>query len=438
MFTGSLTTVISYILNHTSYINKKKHTLSYLEKHAFLDQLISIPPQSDLGIIVVIPAYNEPDLIASLKSLHRCGKPNCSVEVIIVINDGENSPDNVKLQNATCYEAAQKWSHLRSGIQIKYHPLYIQNLPKKHAGVGLARKIGMDEAVRRFESLNRNGVITSFDADSTCSPNYFQEIHAHFDQHEKCDACSIHYEHPINGSGDNNTYAAIVLYELHLRYYINALKFAGFQQAVQTVGSAIAVKSKAYQQQGGMSKRKAGEDFYFIHKFTPLGTFKELKTTTIFPSPRVSNRVPFGTGKAVGEILENERIYDTYNPESFKILKQFVHLVPDFYSSIYSTIKKQIAPQLIPFLEEQGFENILQEIKTNSTDQPSFKKRFYRWFNAFRVMKLLHFLRDTHFPNVGVREASMWLIGELQEQEVSEKAAVVDMLLWFRKIDKKV
>ena len=409
--------------------------MSYLEKHAFLDQLIQSPPSSDLGIIVVIPAYNEPDLIASLHALHRCGKPNCSIEVIVVINDGENSPDSVKQQNAISYLAAQKWAHQKSGIQIKYHPIYIQNLPKKHAGVGLARKIGMDEAVRRFEMLNRNGVITSFDADSTCAPNYFQEIHAHFNQHEKCDACSIHYEHPINGGDERANYVAIVLYELHLRYYINALKFAGFQHAVQTVGSAIAVKSKAYQEQGGMSKRKAGEDFYFIHKFTPLGTFKELKTTTVFPSPRVSDRVPFGTGKAVGEILANEKIYNTYNPESFKVLKKFIQLIPDFYTKNYTVIISQVPNQLIPFLEEQAFESTLNEIKSNSTDATSFEKRFYRWFNAFRIMKLLHFLRDTHFENVSVGDGARWLIEELQDQEVAEAAAVVDMLLWFRELD---
>ncbi len=410
--------------------------MSYLQKHAFLDQLISKPPQSDLGIIVVIPTYNEPDLIASLRALHRCGKPNCSVEVIVVINDGEHSEDAVKQQNAKTYEAAQKWSFEKSGIQIKYFPIYIQNLPKKHAGVGLARKIGMDEAVRRFEMLNRNGVITSFDADSTCAPNYFQEIHAHFDQHEKCDACSIHYEHPITGGGTQDRYTAIVLYELHLRYYINALKYAGFRQAVQTVGSAIAVKSKAYQQQGGMNKRKAGEDFYFIHKFTPLGTFKELKSTTVFPSPRVSNRVPFGTGKAVGEILGNAQIYDTYNPASFDLLKTFIYLVPELYTKDFSALSNQIPSEIIPFLEEQQFESTLLEIKTNSTDAASFGKRFYRWFNAFRVMKLLHFLRDKHFENVGVGEAARWLIGELQDQEVSERADVVDMLVWFRELDK--
>lgn len=411
--------------------------MSYLEKHAFLDQLIETPPSNDLGLIVVIPSYNEPDLIASLHALHRCGKPNCSIEVIIVINDGDHNTAAVKQQNRESYEAAQKWSLKKSGLQIKYFPIYIQNLPKKHAGVGLARKIGMDEAVRRFEMLNRNGVITTFDADSTCAPNYFEAIHAYFHQHEKCDACSIHYEHPIYGGGEQNKYVAIVLYELHLRYYINALKYAGFQQAVQTVGSAIAVKSKAYQQQGGMSKRKAGEDFYFIHKFTPLGTFQEIKSTTVFPSPRVSDRVPFGTGKAVGEILGNAQIYDTYNPESIVVLKSFIQLVPEFYTKDYSNISDQIPSQLIPFLEEQKFENTLLEIKTNSTDQASFEKRFYRWFTAFRVMKLLHFLRDTHFENVGVKVAAKWLIEQMQEAKVSEKATVVDMLLWFREMDRK-
>ena len=41
-------------------------------------------------------------------------------------------------------------------------------------GVGLARKTGMDEAVRRFDIINNpEGVILSLDADCTVEHNYF-------------------------------------------------------------------------------------------------------------------------------------------------------------------------------------------------------------------------------------------------------------------------
>lgn len=53
-------------------------------------------------------------------------------------------------------------------------------MPAKKAGVGLARKIGMDEAAFRLNSINQDGVILCFDADSQCQPNYLKEIESHF------------------------------------------------------------------------------------------------------------------------------------------------------------------------------------------------------------------------------------------------------------------
>ena len=56
-----------------------------------------------------------------------------------------------------------------------------------------------------------------------------------------------------------------------------------------------------------------------------MGNFTELNTTTVIPSPRVSDRVPFGTGKAVGEIVSaDQRSLETYNFKIFVELKEFV------------------------------------------------------------------------------------------------------------------
>ena len=35
----------------------------------------------------------------------------------------------------------------------------------------------------------------------------------------------------------------------------------------------------------------------------------------------------------------------------------------------------------------------------NSTNYESFEKRFFTWFSAFKIMKLMHWLRDEVYPN---------------------------------------
>ncbi len=36
----------------------------------------------------------------------------------------------------------------------------------------------------------------------------------------------------------------------------------------------------------------------------------------------------------------------------------------------------------------------LEQIRQNSASVDAFVKRFYRWFNAFKVLKYVHFVRD--------------------------------------------
>ena len=84
----------------------------------------------------------------------------------------------------------------------------------------------------------------------------------------------------------------------------------------------MAVRADIYAGQGGMNKRQ-GEDFrIFLHKIIPLGQFGEINNTRVIASPRPSARVPFGTGKAVREFLDNGRI-ESYPLAAFEDLKVF-------------------------------------------------------------------------------------------------------------------
>ena len=405
----------------------------YLNRYAIRDGLIGDEPNKKIGLIIVIPCHNETRLVESLESLLGCQLPNYNVEVIVVVNASENVNEAVLKQNQDTFKEASAWILDNQSEELTFYLIQENSLPKKHAGVGLARKIGMDEAVRRFEQVNNpNGVIVCFDADSKCESNYLVEIEKHFNQHPKTPACSIHFEHPIGGEDyDDEIYDGITQYELHLRYYKNGLQYAGLPYAFHTIGSSMAVRSSAYQKQNGMNKRKAGEDFYFLQKLIPLGGFTEIKTTKVIPSPRVSDRVPFGTGRAMQDWLDrNNNEILSYNIQSFKDLKSFVEQVPN----LYEDVKVEFPKSVIAFLGTIDFEENLQKIKTNATSVNHFTKLFFNWFNAFKTLKYMHFARDNFYSDITISEASNALLNVMN---IKKENSISELLFRYRELDLK-
>jgi len=401
--------------------------------------LIAVKPRNQLGIIVVIPCYNETSLINALASLSNCEKPQYEVEVITVFNSSVSDSKLVVETNAKMLADAQQWNSTAVKDWINFHFIDVKNISDKDAGVGLARKIGMDEAVIRFENLNKDGIIACFDADATCQLNYLVELEKHFKHHPKSPACSIHFEHPIEGKEfSKQNYEAIAAYELHLRYYKNALKFCGFPYAFHTIGSSMAVKSKAYQKQGGMNKRKAGEDFYFLQKMMVLGDFTELTTTTIFPSPRISDRVPFGTGRAMQNYLNQENPdYLTYDFQSFLDLKVLVDSLDQLYNLFCHSEPVELSIDLpksvSEYLKTIDFAGNILKIRDNSTSLNHFKKLFFNWFNAFKVLKFMHFSRDNFYKDTDVYLEANKLLKQLNQPVNSG----IDLLTVYREMDVK-
>ncbi|MEM9822942.1 MAG: hypothetical protein AAF985_17815 [Bacteroidota bacterium] len=414
----------------------------YLEKSALYPAQIIGLPHPDLGMVVVIPAYDEPALLKSLEAISNCQLPKCAVEVIVVINDSEKDTLALKQRNQKSYEAACHWGRQHSITTLKFHVLYHTNLPARHAGVGLARKIGMDEGIYRLLQVNRpSGLLCCFDADSLCDDNYLVAIEKAFLQQPKLQAVSIYFEHPLEGTAfPQEVYQAITEYELHLRYYIDAQRWAGFPFAQQTIGSSMAVRADAYQKQGGMNRRKAGEDFYFLQKFIELGHFEEIKNTRVIPSPRLSDRVPFGTGKAVADLLKGQKPLLTYAPNAFQDLKVFFTDVPRLFRA-KANRQKQLQdhwPESIrEFLDLVNYENKLAEIRRNTANSQAFNQRFFRWFNAFLLMKFVHFARDNYYDNIAITDAARWLLKKGFKKRGLIDADEKELLLKFRQLDRQ-
>lgn len=398
----------------------------YLTKNILYPRFIKDIPQKDLGIIVVIPCHNEPDIISSILSIARCDAPLCTVEVIVSINAGENDDVQIKAQNL---RSEQEVEHLKEQLPpwLKVYAIVNNDLVHKKAGVGLGRKIGMDEAAQRFLELEKKeGVIVCYDADSSCPSNFLKAIEHHF-QKEATASASIHYEHAIDGSEfSDEVYTSIIQYELHLRYFIYMQNRIDLPYAFHTVGSSMACKAEAYCAVGGMNQRKAGEDFYFIHKLVKYGKHTELNSTKVIPSPRISDRVPFGTGRAIGEMQNaKHNVYYTYTPQSFYDLEILVKLLPKVYYD--QTLVNTLPEGLREYLQLIHVDKELERILQNTSDYDSFHKMFWHWFDAFQLMKYLHYVRDKWHPDIPVFEA----VNEIGKPRFENSR---DALIYFRQL----
>lgn len=350
-------------------------------------------------INITIPAFKEPDIISTLESLQQCDSEGINLNIDILINCSEKATEELKSINSKSYKDVDLYireNNLGACINVE-----LTEFPDKHAGVGLARKTLMDKVALRYKNGKINGIILALDADCTVKSNYLQAVKSFF-ANENYEAASIHFEHPIE---DTILQKPIIEYEWHLRYFIERQQFCGFPFAYHTVGSSMACRSESYLAKGGMNKRKAGEDFYFLQKFIKDQVCGNISNTTVYPSGRVSDRVPFGTGRAIGKYEINNYTATTYNPMSFEILKKWNLSNQVLFDSEEIIVVEN--ETLKEYLEQINFTQKVQEIRKNVSNKQAFYKRFYQFFDAFQLMKCLHFMR-TEYPDVSIETAHEW------------------------------
>jgi hypothetical protein len=392
---------------------------AWLKDRALFPVLIKEAPAENTEVIVVVPSYDEPAITDLLDSLALCKEPDCKVEVIIVVNAPSDAGSESLKNNIKSIISTEIWKKEHPDRFFDVYVIDGSILKSEGWSVGLARKTGMDEAVRRFDFLNKpDGIILNLDADCKVKSNYFTAVYGEMHDRKARSACSIYFEHPVSGNEyTEQIYRSITLYELHLRYYLQGLAFTGFPYVQHTVGSAIAVKALPYVKAGGMNRRMAGEDFYFIQKLLPAGGFFNLNQTTVFPSPRSSARVPFGTGVTILRLTGgNNDTLLTYNPEAFIELKLLFSLIDKIF---ICTVDDQefdypdLPPGIRQFVGIEEWTAKIREIKTNTSGIQSFRKRFFGWFNMFKIVKYLNSVHSTLFQKRPVDQCALELLKAL-------------------------
>ena len=376
------------------YLNALQLILqTYLNKFSNTTKLINDAINNDCKQIIIIPSYCEPELEKTLNSLIDCNPTKYLTEVIIVLNCAIGDEEAKRFHQTQKKELEQRFT---KNNKLIFYFILLDDLPTKHAGVGLARKIGMDEAIRRFKQLEYDGLLICLDGDCEVNKSYLTDLEKYAIIPESYNTICLHFEHNLSEEKDETLKNGIIFYELFLRYYKECLRYCGFLYPYHTIGSSMAVKASIYCKAGGMNKRKAGEDFYFLSKVFPYGKTIELNTAVVYPSARISNRVPFGTGRAQQNFIEKkDEVYVNYSFQSFEDLKLFLAI--DFYNNL--NVASTFPDSIKQFLLEVDFENKLLEIKNNTTTKEQFKKRFFDWFDGFMVLKYIHFSRDNYYPN---------------------------------------
>jgi len=385
----------------------------------------------NISQVVVIPAYAEREMLFStLASIAQ--NPHSSLRysfILCVINNKGNSPPAAiknNLQTIKYLEALVKNKSLRKfNTDQEIYPLLLDlsdaklklgyidassrgnEIPHNSGGVGMARKIGMDMALRLLKksSAPRN-LILSLDADTLVQNNYLSAINNYFSPRVKTAIVAYEHQLPL----DYVQQAAICCYEIFLRYWVLGLRYAKSPWAFHSIGSTIVTSTEAYLEVRGMNKREAGEDFYFLSKLAKSSKIGYIKETCVYPSARSSARVPFGTGKRIQRFLDgvHKDEYHLYDPRIFVILADWLKLMKNQFICVDDEIlikTERIHPMLKSFLIDCDFAAVWSKICRNAKDEKTLTRQFNDWFDGFKTLKLINYFTKKVYPQINMFEA---------------------------------
>jgi hypothetical protein len=270
-------------------------------------------------------------------------------------------------------------------------------------GVGLARRIGMDLALQlqQLDGVTSPWLATT-DADAQPPAGYFQTLAAVApltSRGLRRVGLTLPFWH--TPSGDAAIDRATADYEISLRYYTLGLAAAGSPYAYQSMGSSLAVLAAAYAEVRGFPRRNAGEDFYLLDKLAKVGALHRPDCEPIRLRSRTSDRVPFGTGRKVGEIVENAGALSTYHPRVFELLRATLtalrHAVAirdadSWRLELQGELDVGTVGAVSTALEELQVFEALPGMLDASPDARVRERRLLTWFDALRTLRFIHML----------------------------------------------
>jgi hypothetical protein len=356
---------------------------------------------------IIIPALAEGDhLFATLESLGT--NPPALLEqflFLVVVNHRKDASRDAiddnrrtlqKLAGATGTLPHLAWVDAASAGR---------ELPLKTGGVGLARKIGFDLALERLDTAG-DPLLATLDADTLVRDDYLPALCEHFATCASGGAVVPFCHRRADNAPEQR---AIVAYELYLRTHVLGLQLAGSPYAFHTVGSTMACRARDYVRAGGMNRRQAGEDFYFLQQLAKITGVCGVAGTVVYPSARISRRTPFGTGRSVAQLAAETspaRLY--YDPRCYAILGEWLQLAAAYRSEETAEMLDRAAvihPTLAEFLRREGLGEVWPGLHRNHGDPANRLAALHGWFDGLKTTRLIHHLTDAGWPRQTAAEA---------------------------------
>ncbi len=393
------------------------------------------------GHALVIPAYGETESLFRLLGSVPAG-PRGNVLIVLVLNARADSPARVHEANAFVRDRLTRElpeietlsgtpsiraHRLPAGMLVEIDRAAAPHFLPEKQGVGLARKIGNDAVLAlRSEGRVASPWIHNTDADTLLPRDYFDQLEPVSPSPSPSPspppspsgvgAAIYFYEHRFDE--DPALAEAGRLYEISLRYYVLGLAWAGSPYAYQSMGSCLAIPSESYAAVRGFPKKNAAEDFYVLDKLAKVGEIVRLAGTPLVLEGRPSDRVPFGTGRALRDLTGRRGGLDhfrLFHPLVFGHLAAWLRVL-----SAVARSRGDLAagfrelPAGTPFfradliedaLTRMGAFDAIRRAVAETPDPPALLRRLHTWFDAFRTLKFIHALRDGGFPSIPYRQA---------------------------------
>lgn len=392
-----------------------KAAQQYLDRYAEPEAQIADRLEGTFGHALVIPSFDEgEELMRALQTVPP--GPDGDVLVIVVVNATSEAATWVHERNAEVLDrlrhrygneqatfldtaAPARVFRFRSGRILHVDRASPKHLLPKGQGVGWARKIGFDIALRLHRARRLHSPwLHSTDADVLLPRDYFDRAAAS----NLPKGVAIVYPFAHRGEDDVVLTRAVQLYEISLRYYVLGLAWAGSPFAHHTVGSTFAIDALAYAKVRGVPKRTAAEDFYLLGKVAKVGAVLSLAGVPISLSGRVSRRVPFGTGPAIERIARRED-FALYHPRIFVYLAAWLGALgelphpttPSALATLVTSRCRRLGLDPSPLLEIANHSSTASAIATaerHSKNRVTFAQHLALWFDAARTLKFVHAL----------------------------------------------
>lgn len=362
--------------------------LSYLEKHALLPPLIEVKPKPGLGFVLVVSGSDPRGVLITLDAIDACTRPPVPVEVLVVFHIGEATTAVDKLGQLAAREAAVEWITKHAKSAYAYHILDLPDVAPKDFGEGLTRKLAFDEGMRRLHAAgNPSGLLIWLDGGVMPDFSYLKDLHTYFQRNHRTTSCTVGF------------YTLTEAEELTLRYAMQGLRSMGHPHAHYHMASTVVVRGTAYEQSSGMNRRKAGADFHFLHKLTPLGLHDD------FPSTRLLYCFPVPGLKAQEMV---------FAPEAYVVLRRFVESVFENWqmpAMEVVSLAEDVHPAIGLWMAVQDVQDRIMDIQASAPGAATFRKRFFHWFSLLQVQHFMHFTHPTYFELVPLKAASAAILG---------------------------